>query len=285
MQLTFDNFINNFPILITDQKTIDLTEAEWIEPIWYSIIKAYDELCKTQGHNLNIIKPIKTNVASYFDTINYGTHRYRSTYVPISIVSNSTENNKISKEIVEKIMLHNDFNKLSEENKKDTKDYLEYMISELQNNVIQHSGSLFGAITCAQYFPTLNKIQVSIADCGFGFLASLQKTCELNSEIKALRKSLEQGVTGSHPVGTYSSNNNVGYGLYVLKNIIQRNKAKMLMISRNGSILLENGQILSYELDRDIMGSIVAFEIYNIKFDYFLDEFFNYFIYPDENND
>ncbi|HTF04429.1 MAG TPA: hypothetical protein VK826_10395 [Bacteroidia bacterium] len=108
-----------------------------------------------------------------------------------------------------------------------------YLISELTNNVADHSGTDKGRIM-AQYFPSKNYMDVCIADCGKGLLQSYLDSgkFELTSDEEAIQLALSGKSTKEDAVSR-------GFGIPTSK--------RMLTQGLRGKIFIWSGEALYYE--------------------------------------
>jgi anti-sigma regulatory factor (Ser/Thr protein kinase) len=95
---------------------------------------------------------------------------------------------------------------------------VQYCVSELIRNVLEHSGSTDGAYVCAQrYFEADPKrVSIAVADCGGGIadhLGNLYPEAR-DDDREALRLAMTPGVTGAQ-AGMYGSTDNAGAGLFI----------------------------------------------------------------------
>ncbi|MCU0431636.1 MAG: hypothetical protein MUF42_16870 [Cytophagaceae bacterium] len=73
---------------------------------------------------------------------------------------------------------------------------LNICISELINNVYDHSGSEIGAYIFCQYYPTLNRISVVTADLGIGIPTKVnQYLCSIGKEKMSSKDCIEWALT------------------------------------------------------------------------------------------
>ena len=129
-------------------------------------------------------------------------------------------------------------------------------------------------------------MQIVVVDRGVGFLHNIQKLYQVNTEQDAILKALEKGVSSPPAkINTYySQNNNVGYGLYALKTIIEKTNGKLMIISNNGIVRLDrNNHLTVQELkNTNWKGSIVAFEFFEDeieKINFTMEDLFRIYIY------
>jgi anti-sigma regulatory factor (Ser/Thr protein kinase) len=109
------------------------------------------------------------------------------------------------------------------ENEPDGLAAVQYCVSELIRNVLEHSGSTDGAFVCAQRYVEADPARVSIAvvDCGGGIADHLGYTYPeaLENGREALKLAMTPGVTGA-TAGLYGgSTDNAGAGLFITRAI------------------------------------------------------------------
>lgn len=109
---------------------------------------------------------------------------------------------------------------------------INYIMSELVRNVIEHSLSEHGAIVSAQYYPKTNTIRIGIADTGIGIWKSMNHFHHPKNDLAAIRLALTPGVTGTtnKEGGTEL---NAGAGLFFTKSIATVNSDYFVIYSGN----------------------------------------------------
>ena len=108
---------------------------------------------------------------------------------------------------------------------------IQYVISELVRNVIEHSGSPTGAMLCAQYYKGSRRLALGVVDTGIGIRSSLSTNYAPPSDVAAVMLALRPGVTGTTP-GAYGSDN-AGAGLFFTKSIACASNNFFLLGKRN----------------------------------------------------
>ena len=248
MQIKIEN-IENF----TDYENLDYSNIKWVEPIFISMLKAYitDKNIKIDFNH------------SYINNMMSLQFKKDSTFSPIEHIEIFSRNNinKISNHLTE-IMLKN-FPSLDTKDKNDLKKYLNYLFSELMNNVSDHSRSEIGGYAMAQYYPTNHKIQFAIADRGIGFLNNIKLAFpNIDTEGQAIEKALEKGITAT-PARVYGdTTKNAGFGLYAMQKILQETGGSFVIISNDTLYRYKNGKISFSKLKKPWQGVAVAFEFY-----------------------
>jgi len=115
---------------------------------------------------------------------------------------------------------------------------IKYTVSELVRNVFEHANSKHGAIVCAQYFKTSNKVAIGIVDAGVGIQKNIDAVHNAPTDEEAIRLALIPGVTGT-TVNAGGTENNAGAGLFIVKSIAQVNRNFFLLYSGNAAFKLK----------------------------------------------
>lgn len=103
-------------------------------------------------------------------------------------------------------------------------------LSEVFNNIRDHSGEIAGSIF-AQHYPKDETIMLSLSDIGKGIPVNVRKTFPNLSDEMAIKKAMEQGFT------TKSTPVNQGMGLYyLLKSVVEVNRGEISINSLRGSV-------------------------------------------------
>lgn len=119
---------------------------------------------------------------------------------------------------------------------------IQYIISELVRNVLEHSESETGALLAAQYYKKSNSIRIGIVDTGVGIKKTINYSHEARTDLDSIRLALTPGITGttSREGGT---ERNAGAGLFFIKSIASVNRDHFVMFSGNAMYkLLTGGQ-------------------------------------------
>ncbi len=107
---------------------------------------------------------------------------------------------------------------------------INYVLSELIRNVLEHSGAPNGAIVAAQYHKKSNIIRIGIADTGVGIKRTINNSHPAWTDMEALKLALTPGITGTtfREGGTVD---NVGAGLFFIKSIAANNRNFFMLYS------------------------------------------------------
>ncbi|MCA9485242.1 MAG: hypothetical protein KC506_00150 [Nanoarchaeota archaeon] len=138
-------------------------------------------------------------------------------FIPIQIIKSSDELENFIRNMIP--LLH----------RPDKSQSIEYVISELVRNVLEHSYSDKGAIVCAQYYPKGNKIRIGVVDVGIGIKKSLNNYSP-RTDLEAISLALQPGITGTTKrLG--GSEQNAGAGLFFIKSLIKLSRDYFLIYS------------------------------------------------------
>ncbi len=102
---------------------------------------------------------------------------------------------------------------------------VQYVMSEMVRNVLEHARSEDGAVVCAQFYSGESTgrsyVSVGIADTGRGIRSSLATNYpDLADDRQAVLKAIEPGVTGA-VLGVYGSATNAGAGLFFTRRLAE----------------------------------------------------------------
>ena len=273
-KVTIDNIEKALPHLNEINSFAD--RLEWVEPIFITAIKANKILSNDNSLTGN----------SYIDNMLQNTYNKSKTYSPIEHIHTRGENIETTAIHLANIMLKN-YSHLKETDQRDLKDYMFYLFTEMMNNVVDHSQSPIGGYTMAQYYPTNQKIQFSIADKGIGFLENVKFKENVKDEVEAIEKALEKGFSANKNSQLYgSAYRNAGYGLYVMSEIIKQVGGKFIIISNNGlyryNALLD--RVEKKLLDYSFNGVLVAFEFKEENINFSMQDMINILMQEDEED-
>lgn len=118
---------------------------------------------------------------------------------------------------------------------------VQYCISELLRNVLEHSSSLDGAFVCAHNFTKKppHRVSIAVADCGQGIrnhLSVVHPEAAINDKT-AISLALRPGITGARP-GLYGTPDNAGAGLFITRCIAKGSGGYFLLVSGNAGYRL-----------------------------------------------
>jgi len=266
--------IENF-LYLFDGLNASFPHSGWAEPIYAAMIRAYQN-----------DKRLDVTIANeYIRKMILSDYQENRSYSPIEIVRNRNGLEAISTHLSD-IMLKN-FSHLHGQDKRDLRDYLQYLFLELMNNVADHAHA--DGYVMAQYFPNNKKIQFVVADRGVGFLENMQLNYkDICNEEDAIFKALQKGVTSTRQK-MYGHEKNAGYGLYAMFEILKMTGGRFVIISNDTLLRYESENFEVIQLNQAWKGVVVSFEFdeseINFDMDYFKRNFLWNEIIDEEDED
>jgi anti-sigma regulatory factor (Ser/Thr protein kinase) len=118
---------------------------------------------------------------------------------------------------------------------------VQYCLSELLRNALEHSGSRDGAFVCAHNYTGKgpHRVTLAVADCGCGISQhlSIAHPKVKDNDLEAIRLAMQPGITGAIP-GVYGTSDNAGAGLFITRNIAKGTGGYFEIISGNAAYRL-----------------------------------------------
>ncbi len=168
-------------------------------------------------------------------------HEASGRFVPLTQITNSQEQTAFIRDMIP--LLH-----LTPQQSEP----LNYVVSELVRNVLEHANSTQGAMVCAQYYKKNHIIRIGIADAGIGIRRSIARSHIVKNDIEAIQLALTPGITGTTPKegGTES---NAGAGLFFIRSIAKVNRNFLVVYSGNAlyKLLQRNEKSTAIRLNAD----------------------------------
>lgn len=117
------------------------------------------------------------------------------------------------------------------------------MMSELIQNILEHSASTKPGIVLIQSYPTQQYTQLVIADSGVGIPRTIKSNTEYNklNDAECIQKSLQYGVT------RYEESEERGEGLSECVQLADKHNAKLFIRSNTGSIHYDKNKNICLE--------------------------------------
>jgi signal transduction histidine kinase len=119
---------------------------------------------------------------------------------------------------------------------RDAEHDLTLVLSELVQNVLDHSRSQVGGFLSARAYREVREVRLAVADFGVGIRESLAARVPSADDKEAIRLALQEEVTGR------TSPRNLGLGLSHLHVIVRRTGGQMVIYSRRGFLRFEGGR-------------------------------------------
>lgn len=136
-------------------------------------------------------------------------------------------------------------------------DIVRLNLTEIINNVLEHSGSRIGCYISAQAYPNAHRLQFTVLDLGIGFLESLRPTYpDLRSNIEAIHLAVQEGISSK----ARKEGKTRGTGLLVIRDFMQP-RGKLEIISRDGCwIQTQNGRVVRRTMSFAFPGTCVILD-------------------------
>jgi len=115
-------------------------------------------------------------------------------------------------------------------------DDLTLVLTELIQNVLDHSESPVGGFLSARAYKEVRDVRFAVADFGIGIRQTLSRRFDIATDKAAIRRALQEEVTSR------SSSRNLGLGLAHLHEIVRVTHGRMVIFSGNGYLRHDNGK-------------------------------------------
>lgn len=128
---------------------------------------------------------------------------------------------------------------------------------EVFQNAVIHSESELGIFVCGQWFPQMQKLDLTIADAGIGIRDNVRRYFgdPKIASVPAIRWALQEGHT------TKKGKQPGGLGLKFLHDFARLNKGRIHIVSRFGFYEFNAGQESFAKLENDFPGTTVTLEV------------------------
>ena len=122
---------------------------------------------------------------------------------------------------------------------------VQYCVSELIRNVLEHSSSPDGAFVCAHRYTgsSTPRVTIAVADCGRGIASHLARAHPeaASDDMVALGLAMRPGITGALR-GPYGTSENAGAGLFITRCIAKGTGGYFLLLSGNAAYRLRRAR-------------------------------------------
>lgn len=148
-------------------------------------------------------------------------------------------------------------------------DALTFSIREIMRNVFEHSESK-SIEYCAQYWPSYNRVEISIADSGLGLRESLSKNphIDASNDADAIQQALMPAISSKNYEGaiidTSDPWHNSGFGLYMSSRLCRLGGNFTICSGDHGIRLDKNGKT-HLELGHQCKGTVVRMVLNTAK--------------------
>lgn len=219
-------FISANRPFVGKQKTATLQlHPRWahLDPMALSMIASWGAWCRRNGYTVTVNNlgrhahyAARMRLFQHLG-VDYDPHiaarEEAGRFLPVTQVTNRTDLTGVIGDI--SALLHMD-------SEPDGLAAVQYCVSELIRNVLEHSGSPDGAFVCAHRYTKKrpHRVTIAVADCGQGVAEHLGRAHPeaLADDAVALGLAMRPGVTGAIP-GLYGTTDNAGAGLFITRSI------------------------------------------------------------------
>lgn len=242
---TLRNFLSvNSPFCDTDNPAHLVMHPKWtfMDPVAMAMVAAWGGWCQRKGCSIDaqniaghhtkyavrmgLFKHLKVTHEPLVEE-----HEEAGRFIPLSQVKTNEELASVIANVSALLHLDNEPNALAA---------IQYCVSELIRNVLEHSGSLEGAFFCAQRYTSKapQRVSIAVADCGFGIATHLSNSYPQahNNDKIALQLAMQPGITGARKTGIYgTSTDNAGAGLFFTRAIAKATGGYFALVTGNGA--------------------------------------------------
>lgn len=241
-------FASNNPFQETGEEAVLELHPKWVhvEPLALSMIAAWGAWCRRRGYSIRVENLGKH--AAYAARMRLFQHlevefdpglierEEAGRFLPITQVRSRTDVTGVIANISAMLHLEQDPESLAA---------VQYSISELLRNVLEHSGSEDGAFVSAHRYTQTDphRVTIAVADCGRGITSHLsQKFPEVGTDdTAALGLAMQPGITGALP-GIYGTSENAGAGLFITRCIAKGTGGYFLLSSGDAGYRLRRAR-------------------------------------------
>lgn len=217
-----------------------------LEPVGLTMIAAWGAWCRRQNYNIEAI-----NLSKRTD---YAARMRLFQQLGIEYIHNVTEREEIGRFLpLRNIRNQNDIQSVIADvsallhltENPDSLAAVQYCMSELLRNVLEHSGSPEGAYVCAHNYTGRgpHRVTLAVADCGRGITNHLSHAYPeiQGNDLSALQYAMLPGITGVLP-GIYGTSDNAGAGLFITRCIAKGTGGYFEIISGNAAYRLRRAK-------------------------------------------
>jgi anti-sigma regulatory factor (Ser/Thr protein kinase) len=228
---------NNRPFEAGSAEAVLEFNPQWVhmEPVALAMAAAWGSWARRQGLPLRVVNlGRKTAYAGRMRLFEHlgidfdpGLEEREATgrFVPLTQVSTSSDVSRVIGDISALLHLDEDPETLSA---------VQYCVSELLRNVLEHSGSPEGAFVCAHRYTVSapHRVTIAVADCGRGIASHLERVypAAAKSDDVALGLAMRPGITGAL-AGQYGTPDNAGAGLFITRSIAKGSGGYFFLLS------------------------------------------------------
>ncbi len=243
---------------------VDASRVYWISPFtacWFAALKDHLEVINKE---YEIIPPSRENalhqfaglgIARYLSSSAIQTHpKWFSTFPVTKLIEPSYPlAGQVAKILTEKLQGIENFHKA-----------LHFAVREIIENAFEH-GQTNHCYMCAYSVPSKRIVRLCILDTGIGIPKSMRSSkryADLKDDLQAVEKASEYGVS--------SKAEERGIGLYLLRDVAEKNEAVLTILSGKAKVDISN-TIIRTSLDIGFPGTAVKLMLRTRKEFYYTD--------------
>ena len=234
------SFVENNRFFRNSSKTATLElHPKWVhvEPVALSMIAAWGAWCRRKGYAIRVknigkqadyaarMRLFQQLAVDYNPQIKEREEAGR--FLPLTQVQNRRDVTNVIANISAMLHMQHDPESLAA---------VQYCISELLRNVLEHSNSEDGAFVSAHRFAEkgIHRVAIAVADCGQGITSHLSRAHPevAGDDAMALGLAMQPGITGAIR-GPYGTSENAGAGLYITRCIAKGTGGYFFIMSGN----------------------------------------------------
>lgn len=248
-----------------DRLIIDISNVHFIASNQFAVLGCLLDNYKRQHEHVSLIlRGIQSPIQEMIQKNRFGVHHFdlsplpdiHNTVIPYKAF-HVQEINEYELYLTLKLFSRNDLPVMSSSLKNLIQDYL----LEVFKNVTDHTSSDY-VYTCGQYFPKASLLYFTIVDSGETIPYNVTRYFQKNGQAlpnNSLQWALMQGTTTSSEAGPR------GIGLYLIKNFIQENQGKIIIVSGQECYEFSSYRECYQRLEYPFPGTIVtlAFNLRN----------------------
>jgi hypothetical protein len=213
-----------------------------VDPFGLSILAAWGSWCKSQnypivakniGHHANYAARMKLFQQLGIDYKSMVVeHEEAGRFLPLTQIKNHAQLTSVIANVSALLHLQSEPDALAA---------VQYCVSELIRNVLEHSESPDGAFVCAHRYVGKGpkRVTMAVADCGTGIATHLGRVYPeaLKDSKIALGLAMRPGITGAVR-GMYGTPENAGAGLFITRSIAKGTGGYFLLVSDDAAYRL-----------------------------------------------
>ncbi|MFN7927616.1 MAG: ATP-binding protein [Blastocatellia bacterium] len=236
--------VKNAPFVTKRGKAVLELHSGWLQldPLSLSMMAAWGGWCKRHGLPITVENiGRQANYAARMKLFQHlgvahgpevSEHEEAGRFMPLTQVQDQKQLTSVIADISALLHLDKDPDSLAA---------VQYCVSELLRNVLEHSGAREGAFVCAHRYTRKapHRVTIGVADCGSGIAAHLGHAHQdaLFSDQVALGLAMRPGITGALP-GLYGTPENAGAGLFITRCIAKGTGGYFFLLSGDAAYRL-----------------------------------------------